>query len=114
MKDDAVTCGLTDRVGEVHERVKESPYGFALVISEGRCLLGRLRSSSLEECDPSASAQAVMESGPSTVRPDSDLAALVKRLHQRSLAFALVTDPDGRVAGVVRRSDAEAYLARRG
>jgi CBS-domain-containing membrane protein len=94
--------------------VKESPYGFALVTSEGGCLLGRLRASALEECDPSVSAEAVMESGPSTIRPDSELGGLVKRLQERGLTFALVTDPDGRVAGVVRRSDAESFLVRRG
>jgi CBS domain-containing protein len=113
MRDDAVTCALTDRVGEVHERVNESPYGFALVISAGGCLLGRLRASALEKCDPSSTAEAVMESGPSTVRPDSELAALVKRLHERDLLFAVVTDPEGRLAGVVRRSAAEAFLSSR-
>ena len=114
IRNDAVTCGLTDRVGEVHERVKESPYGFALVVSEGRCLLGRLRASSLEKCDPTSTAEEVMEAGPSTTRPDSELAALVKRLHARDLMFAVVTGPDGLLAGVVRRSDAEAFLSSRG
>jgi CBS-domain-containing membrane protein len=113
MRDDAVTCGLTDRAGEVRERVNESPYGFALVISEGGCLLGRLRASALEECDPSSTAEAVMESGPSTIRLDSELAALVKRLHERGLTFAVATDPEGRLAGVVRRSDAEAFISSR-
>ena len=88
MRNDAVTCGLADRVGEVHERVKESPYGFALVIAEGGCLLGRLRASALEKCDPSSTAEAVMESGPSTIRLDNELAALVKRLHEREPMFA--------------------------
>jgi predicted transcriptional regulator len=114
MRSDAVTCGLNDRVGEVHERVKESPYGFALVIAKGGCLLGRLRASALQECDPSSTAEAVMEVGPSTIRLDSELAALVKRLHERDLMFAVVTDPDGLLAGVVRRSDAEAFLSSRG
>ena len=113
MRADAVTCNLTDRVGEVHERVKESPYGFALVTSEGGCLLGRLRASALEECDPSSTAEAVMESGPSTIRLDKELAGVVKRLHERGLMFAVVTDPDGRLAGVVRRSDAEAFVSSR-
>jgi CBS domain-containing protein len=111
MRDDAVTCGLTDRVGEVYERVKESPYGFALVISTGGCVLGRLRASALQECDPGSSAEAVMESGPSTIRLDIELPALVKRLHEREFMFAVVTDPDGVLAGVVRRSDAEAFLS---
>ena len=113
MKDDAVTCGLADRVGEVYERVKESPYGFALVIAEGGCLLGRLRASALAKCDPGSTAEAVMESGPSTVRPDKELGALVKRLDEGGLMFGIVTDPEGRLEGVVRRSEAEAFLSSR-
>jgi hypothetical protein len=93
--------------------VKESPYGFALVISQGGCLLGRLRASALENCNPDSPAEAVMESGPSTVRLDKELAALVKRLHERGFMFAVVTDPEGLLAGVVRRSEAEAFLSRR-
>lgn len=108
-----MTCGLTDRAGDVHERVKASPYGFALVISESACLLGRLRASALEECDPNSTAEAIMEAGPSTIRLDSELASLVKRLRERDLMFAIATDPDGLLAGVVRRSDAESFLADR-
>src|SRR3954470_22083103 len=32
---DVVTCRLGDRVGGVRERVKASPYGFALVVTAG-------------------------------------------------------------------------------
>ena len=113
VRDDVVTCGLGDRVGEVHERVKASPYGFALVIVGRPLLLGRLRASSLEKCDPDSTAEEVMEPGPSTIRLDRELAALVKQLHERGYRFAIATDPDGRLAGVVRRSDAEAYLSAR-
>lgn len=112
IRDDVVTCGLTDRVGEVHERVKASPFGFALVVSEDRCLLGRLRASALEKCDPASTAEEQMESGPSTIRLDVGLESLVKRLRERDLMFAIATDPGGRVAGVVRRSEAEALHSR--
>src|SRR4051812_5330379 len=64
---DVVTCRLGDRVGGVRERVKASPYGFALVVTAGGVLLGRLRGAALED-DPEASAESVMEPGPSTVR----------------------------------------------
>jgi predicted transcriptional regulator len=110
-KNDVVTCGLTDRVGEVQERVIASSYRFALVVSEARCLLGRLRASELEHCDPGSTAEEVMEPGPSTVRIDIELAALVERLRARDLKFAIVTTPEGTLVGVVRRSDAEQQLA---
>src|SRR5919198_3802724 len=67
--DDVVTCPLHEPVGSVRQRVEESPYGFALVVSDGGTLLGRLRRSALEG-DPSATAESAMEAGPSTVRCD--------------------------------------------
>ena len=111
VRDDVVTCALAERVGDVHERVRASPYGFALVIAEDRCVLGRLRASTLEKCDPDSTAERMMEAGPSTIRLDRKLAPLVERLRERNLQFAIATDPDGRLAGVLRRSDAEAFLA---
>jgi CBS domain-containing protein len=92
----------------VRERVEESAYGFALVVSKGGILLGRLRRSLLQNCDPELRAEEVMESGPSTVRPDSELPSLVERLRKRGFAFAIVTGPDGKLIGVVRCRDAEA------
>jgi hypothetical protein len=44
---DAVTCRLTDSIGEIAQRIGDSPYGFALVTSANGVLLGRLRSSAL-------------------------------------------------------------------
>jgi Mg/Co/Ni transporter MgtE len=108
-KNDVVTCRLTDRVGDVQERVIASSYRFALVVSEAGCLLGRLRASELERCDRGSTAEDVMEPGPSTVRIDKELPALVERLRAGDLKFAIVTTPEGTLVGVVRRSDAERH-----
>ena len=101
---DVVTCGLHDPVGEVRERVAVSPYGFALVVSADGVLLGRLRKAALES-DPGAPAETVMEPGPSTVRADAAPAALRERLERSNLRTAVISDPDGRLLGVVRRRD---------
>jgi CBS domain-containing protein len=111
-RDDVVTFRLDERVGEVRERIAGSPYGFGLVTSAGGVLLGRLRGSALD-CDPALRAEEVMEAGPSTVRPDTPAADLAKRLGERELRWAIVTDPDGRLIGVVRREDLERALPSR-
>jgi CBS domain-containing protein len=105
-RDDAATCRLDDRVGEVRERILASGYGFGLVTSEGGVVLGRLRRSALD-CDPALRAEEVMEPGTSTVRPDTYADDLAKRLAERELRFAILTDPEGRLLGVVRRDDLE-------
>jgi CBS-domain-containing membrane protein len=46
-----------------------------------------------------------MEPGPSTIRPDTEPAELARRLRDRELPTAVVTDPDGVLLGVVRLVD---------
>jgi CBS-domain-containing membrane protein len=101
---DVATCGLDDALADVRERIESSPYGFALVLAAGGTILGRVRRSALGD-DPSARAESVMEPGPSTVRADIECEQLRKRLDKRELRTAVVTTPEGRLMGVVRRSD---------
>ena len=104
IREGVVTCRLDDRVGEVRERITGSPFGFALVTTPGGVVLGRVRGSALD-CDPSLRAEEVMESGPSTVRPDKPADQLASRLDQRQLRFGIITTPEGRLLGVVCRED---------
>lgn len=106
LRDDVVTATLEERMGDVRERVASSPYGFALVATEGGTLLGRLRKAPLHG-DPAARAEDVMEPGPSTLRPDMTLDDVVERLRKRDLMTAVVTNPEGKLLGIVRRADME-------
>ena len=103
-RDDVVTCALDERMGDVAKRVEASPYGFALVVAADGTLLGRLRRNVLQG-DPDSVAEAVMESGPSTVRADADPRRVRERLERQNLPTAVVTDPEGRLLGIVRRTD---------
>jgi CBS domain-containing protein len=111
---DVVTARLEEPVGAVGERVARSPYGFALVVAADGTLLGRLRKAALTgdlTGDLMARTEQVMEAGPSTVRADSPLKELTERLGSRRLQTAVVTTPEGRLLGVLRRVDAEQELA---
>jgi CBS domain-containing protein len=108
LRDDVVTADLDERIAAVASRVDASPYGFALVTSRGGVLLGRLRRATLRG-DPAATAEQVMEPGPSTIRPDTDPAALGRRLRERGLTTAVVTDPDGVLLGIARRTDLDRH-----
>jgi predicted transcriptional regulator len=112
LRRDAVTARPEEPIGEIAARVAGSPYGFALVVADDGTLLGRLRKAVLAG-DPAARAEQVMEAGPSTVRADRPLAELAGRLRSRELRTAVVTGPDGRLLGVIRRVDMEARLAGR-
>jgi CBS-domain-containing membrane protein len=103
-RQDAATCGLTEAIGAVRERVDASPYDFALVLAAGRVLLGLVRGAALRD-DATVAAESVMQPGPSTVRADADPHRLRERLERQHSQTAIVTDPDGRLLGVVRRTD---------
>jgi CBS domain-containing protein len=103
-RDDAVTCGLDARAEEILPLIEASPYGFALVLAADRTLLGRLRRSVIKKAG-GGSAEALMSPGPSTVRPDLTVDELRERLDEKDLKTAIVSTPEGRLIGVVPRSD---------
>ena len=93
-RDDVATCGLDEPAERVRELIEASPYGFALVLAGDGTVLGRIRRSTLE-----------MEPGPSTVRYDLEPGELRERLEKKDLKTAIVTTPEGKLVGVVRRAD---------
>jgi Mg/Co/Ni transporter MgtE len=80
-----------------------------LVINDDRVVLGRLRRSDSTRADTPVTD--VMESGPTTIRASEDLVGLVERMRHRRVSDIIVTDPDGRLLGIVRRDEAEQRLA---
>lgn len=109
---DVVTCGPEDAVGPVRQRVGDSPYPFALVMSDGGVVLGRLRASMLD-CDPRLVAGEVMEPGPKTVRPHKTAASIAEDLAERELRWTIVTTPEGELIGVAARLELQAAAGRR-
>ena len=103
-RQDVVICDLKATMGHLRDRVVSSPYGFAFVLGEDGVLLGRLRKAMLNG-DPDARAEDVMEPGPSTTRPDTPPDELDTKLQRANLNTAVLTDPEGRLLGLVRRTD---------
>ena len=103
---DDPTCRLTDRVGDVRERIEEAGWDQCLVVNEQRILLGRLRGTGLAAPDETV-VEEVMESGPTTIRSDTRLDAITKRMRERHVGSIVVTTSDGRLLGILVREDAE-------
>jgi Mg/Co/Ni transporter MgtE len=80
--------------------VASSPYAFGLVVADDGTLVGRLTADALAG-DPGTLAEQVMEAGPTTVRPDRRLAELVDVMRKKHLAAFPVTDPEGRLLGML-------------
>jgi CBS domain-containing protein len=97
------SCRLDTPLGEVAELLEGSRYGFCLVLSQGRVVLGRVRRSALAGAEKKARADAVMEPGPKTDRPNTRADELVERLTKQGLKTAIVTTPEGVLLGVFHR-----------
>lgn len=101
-----VTCLLDERVGEVAQRVREGGESAAVVVNEERVVLGLLREKHLAG-DASGVAEAVMQAGPTTLRPDAEIEAVFARMSKRDVEAVLVTNSDGRLVGSLYRADLE-------
>jgi CBS domain-containing protein len=107
---DVPRCGLTDRVGDVLERVRAAGWDVCVVVNDPGVVLGLLRADA-SASDPRAAVELVMESGPSTFRPNVSLEAIVHDMREHGLDRALVTTSAGRLLGILPREDAERRLA---
>ena len=107
---DVSTCSLSDRLGDVRDRTHDADQNVCVVVNDDRVVLGRLRGKTLD-ADPGATLESVMESGPTTIRPDEPLEAIVERMRDQRVGSILVTTSDGRLVGILYREDAERVLA---
>src|SRR3954447_15694283 len=58
---DPPTCALRDTVADVRAALDGSRYGFCLVLSERRILLGRVRRTAMDGADATAPVESLME-----------------------------------------------------
>jgi hypothetical protein len=105
---DPPTCGPDDTVGTARALLGESTQ--VVVVNPSGVILGVMRKESWESPDNVAVGE-VMRLGPSTVRPGSSLGPLVERMRRKETESVLVSDPEGRIIGVLHREDGEAFLS---
>jgi CBS domain-containing protein len=110
---DVPTCHLTDRLSEVWARVRAAGYNECVVVNDKRIVLGRLGPSALDS-NPEAVAETVMESGPTTIRPNTSREAILRRMQKRKMDSLLVTTSDGELLGVLNRQDVEERKGHKG
>lgn len=103
------TCRLTERMGSVRERVHSSGWDVCLVVDDAGVVLGRLREAAFEK-DPGVTVDRVMEEGPTTIRPSTELEGITGRMQAKNVGSILVTRSNGNIIGVMYRADAEQAL----
>jgi Mg/Co/Ni transporter MgtE len=104
-RNDVATCPLDASTAEVRRAIAESPYGYALLLSAGRVVLGRVRRSALDTLSTGDPIDTVVEPRPQTIRPHLTEAKLEEWFEAYGFRTLVVTRPDGTLIGVVRRGD---------
>ena len=103
---DAPTCGLTERLGDVRERVRAAEWNTCVVVNEERIVFGLLRAKELDG-DPNQTIEEVMRPGPSTFRPHVSIYEMARYMSEHDLGSSPITTSDGRLVGVLLREDAQ-------
>jgi predicted transcriptional regulator len=107
-----VVSGLKDRLGDVRDRAQAAGWNVVVVIDDQRVVLGLLRSKQLE-MDPNLTAEQAMRPGPSTFRPYVSTKEMADFMVGHDLESAPITTSDGKLVGVLFKSEAVRLAADR-
>ena len=107
---DIPTAQPHETLATARQRANETGWDEALVVDCEGIVVGRLRGSAWD-ADDQTTVDAVMELGPTTVRPDGSLHSLLGRMNERGTKLVVVSDPQGHLIGVVLADDAQRLAA---
>ncbi|MGH7764012.1 MAG: CBS domain-containing protein [Candidatus Dormibacteraceae bacterium] len=99
------TCRLDERLDEVRDRIKAAGWNAAVVVNEEQVVLGVLRSKDLEK-ELGLRVADAMRPGPSTFRPYIPIKELADYMTEHSMESSPVTTSDGKLVGLILRSEA--------
>ncbi|GBE23861.1 hypothetical protein BMS3Bbin02_00126 [bacterium BMS3Bbin02] len=109
-RSDAPVATPDEQLGVVLARAQRAGQVEVIVVDCDGVVVGRLRDPVWRQSHDLEVA-AVMELGPTTVRPNALLAPLVERMRNHGTDLVSVTTPQGVLLGVLRRADAEQVIA---
>lgn len=99
---DLPTCSVTERVGDVWQRVQAADWNECVVVNPECVVLGRVRGDAWKN-SPETQIEQVMECAPQTYRPHELVSELTERMREKEVESVLVTTSDGELLGVFYR-----------
>lgn len=103
---DVPTASLAEKVGDIRERVSAAGWDSAVVVDPQLIVLGLLGPKELQK-DAAMSAESAMRAGASTFRPYVPIKEVADFLARHNFPSAPITTSDGKLVGLLLRSDAE-------
>ena len=107
---DVPTCDLKERVGDVRDRAKAAGWDAAVCVDKERVVLGLLRSKELDK-DAGLLIEQAMRPGPSTFRPYVSIKEMAHFMVEHAVDSSPITTSDGRLVGLLLRSDVVRFAA---
>ena len=107
---DVFTCGMGMDASRTMGGLGGTQQADCIVLNEQGIVMGRTRRKVLEDAAGNALTEHLMEPGPTTVRPDESLAAVIDRMQKRSVRSLVVATNEGTLIGVLDREDGERLL----
>ncbi len=107
---DVFTCAMGADAGRVIGGLREEHQDDCIVLNDRGIVMGRTRRNVLEGADANKLVEELMEPGPTTVRPDEWLAAVIERMQRRGVASLVVATNEGTLIGILSRDDGERLL----
>ena len=98
MQVELATCRLDEPAGQAGARAEERGYSVCPVVNEKGIVLGVIGKRDWDT-DPTASAEQLMDSAPTTLRPSDPLEKAQQTLEKSDRGAVLVTDSDGKLLG---------------
>jgi len=119
---DVPTCAMEDTVADARSLL--GPDDVCLVVNADRVVLGLVQAEDLDadgDSGPESSGPgedhpvgAVMQEGPTTLRPNVPAAMLAGQLEGDTFPWLVVTTQEGKLVGILRGPDLESWAEREG
>jgi rhodanese-related sulfurtransferase/CBS domain-containing protein len=104
---DVPTCSRGDKVIEVREKVNKDGWDSCVVVNDDLIVLGLLRKGDLEKAPQNWSAEEAMDRDPGAFRLNAPVDDVAQYILEKGLDSALVTTPDGKLFGIIRKVELE-------
>jgi CBS domain-containing protein len=107
---DIPSCRLSDSVGSIQARLEETGWDRCVVLNDQQVVLGLVRKESLSDENSGATAEEIMDPAPRTYRLSKSLKKVARYFDKYGVDGVLVTNPEGKLFGILLRSEVEQFL----
>jgi rhodanese-related sulfurtransferase len=105
---DVPSCQYSDPARDVVQHMRGEGSNFCVAVDTHKVVLGMIYLDEQNQASDDVPAERIMHPGPTTVRANEPLQPLMERMTRADVDGILVTDPEGRLIGLLDWADADA------